>query len=132
ESDYTYVGTVTSIQSNSQLTLTGNAGVALASENYFIVRLSAPWSAGFEPVFSAYFNGIQLMANADNVRGGQNERSRIFITEPKNLESIDLTKTGTFYDLPSTKPHTDIRGMFATESAALVFLAEATYGLFGN
>jgi len=129
--DFTFVGTVTSVQSNIQLTLTGNAAVAMASEDYLITR-SAQWAAGSEPVFSAYFNGMQLLANADNQRAGLNERSRIFVTDPKNLEPIDLTKTGSFYDLPSTKPHTDIKGLFATDSAALVFLAEATYGLFGN
>jgi hypothetical protein len=129
--DYAFVGTVTSVQSNEQLTLTGNANIALANEDYLITH-AAPWSAGSEPVFSAYFNGMQLLANADNNRAGFNERSRIFVTDAKNLEPIDLTKTGSFYDLPSTKPHTDIRGIYATESAAVVFLAEATYGLFGN
>jgi hypothetical protein len=131
ESDFTLVGTVTSVQGNNQLTLTGNAAVAMTSEGYIIAR-AAPWAAGSEPVFSTYFNGMQLLANADNQRGGLTERSRIFVTETKNLEGIDLTKTGTFYDLPSTKPHTDIRGLQATDSAALVWLAEATYGLFGN
>ena len=130
-SDYTYVGQVSSVQSNTQLTLGASAGFALAGEDYVISRVT-PWTAGKEPVFSTYYNGMQLLANADNNRGGINERSRIFVTDAKNLEAIDLTKTGSFYDLPSTKPHTDIRGLFATESAALVFLAEATYGLFGN
>lgn len=130
-SDFTYIGQVSSVQSNSQLTLGANALVALGGEDYIITR-SAPWAAGAEPVFPTYFNGMQLLANADNSRGGLNERSRIFVTEAKNLEAIDVTKTGSFYDLPSTKPHTDIKGTVATESAALVFLAEATYGLFGN
>lgn len=129
--DLTFVGTVTSIQSNAQLTLTANAAVAMASEDYLITR-AAFFAAGSEPVFAAYFNGMQLLANADNNRAGFNERSRIFVTDVKYLDALDVTKTGTFYDLPSTKPHTDIRGMVSTESAALVFLAEATYGLFGN
>lgn len=132
ESDFTYIGTVSGAPaSNGQLTLAANAAVALAAEGYVATR-SAPWAAGSEPVFSTYYNGMQLLANADNQRGGINERSRIFVTEVKNLEGLDLTKTGTFYDLPSTKPHTDIKAMLATESAALVWLAEATYGLFGN
>ncbi len=131
DSDYTFIGTVTSIQSNAQLTLTANALVPMAGEGYLCTR-AANWGAGAEPVFSSFYSGMQLLANADNARGGINERSRVFVTGIKNLEAIDVTKTGTFYDLPSTKPHTDIRGMFATESAALVFLAEATYGLFGN
>jgi hypothetical protein len=130
-SDLSFIGTVVSVQSNSQLTLSANAAFAVASEDYLISRV-APWTSGSEPVFATYYNGMQLLANADNLRGGQNERSRIFVTDAKNLEAIDVTKTGSFYDLPSTKPHTDIRGMQATESAALVFLAEATYGLFGN
>ena len=130
-SDYTFIGTVNTVQSNTQLTLTGNALIALASEGYLISRATA-WTAGSEPVFSTYFNGMQLVANADNNRGGLNERSRIFVTDAKNLEAIDVTKTGSFYDLPSTKPHTDIRGLFSTEAAALAFLAEATYGIFGN
>lgn len=130
-SNNTYVGSVASVQSNSQLTLTGNAGVALSGEEYFILS-TVPWGTGNEPVFATYFNGMQLLANADNQRDGLNERSRIFVTGAKNLEAVDVTQTGTFYDLPSTKPHTDIRGMTSTESAALVFLAEATYGLFGN
>lgn len=132
EADWAFIGTVASVQSNTQLTLTGNSPVTMAAENYVAMSSTGPWTPGSEPVFSAYFNGIQLLANADNARGGQNERSRIFVTRAKNLDALDVTKTGAFYDLPSTKPHTDIRGMFATESAALVFLAEATYGLFGN
>lgn len=131
ESDFTLVGTVSTVQSNSQLTLGAGALQSLSAESYVIVH-AALWSAGSEPVFSTFYNGMQLLANADNLRGGLNERSRIFVTKTKNLEAVDLTKTGTFYDLPSTKPHTDIRGLQATESAALVWLAEATYGLFGN
>ncbi len=130
-SDYAYIGLISTVQSNTQLTLTANALVPMASEKYVVAQVPV-WGVGAEPVFSAYFSGMQLVAGADNLRNGFNERSRIFVTDVSNLEAIDVTKTGTFYDLPSTKPHTDIRGMFATESAALVFLAEATYGLFGN
>lgn len=133
-SDFSSIGQVSSVASNGQLTLTANALVAMASEDYLVQRTSGtfPWTAGAEPVFSTYFNGMQLLANADNSRGGSNERSRIFVTDLTLLDSVDVTKTGSFYDLPNIKPHTDIRGMFSTESAALVFLAEATYGLFGN
>lgn len=131
--DFTYIGQVASIQSNIQLTLTAPAAKALAVENYVIVHAAtAPWAAGSEPVMSAFFNGMQLLAAADNLRGGQNERSRIFVTDSRIMEQIDLTKTGTYYDLPNTKAHTDIRGLMATESCALVFLAEATYGIFGT
>lgn len=130
--DLAYVGTVSGAPaSNQQLTLGAPAAVAMNNEDYYITH-AAQWAAGSEPVFSAYFNGMQLLANADNQRANFNERSRIFVTDAKSLDAFDTTKTGSFYDLPSTKPHTDIRGLFPTESAALVFLAEATYGLFGN
>jgi hypothetical protein len=133
-SDNTFIGSVLSVQSNIQLTLAANAGVPMASEDFYISKevSGAVWTSGQEPVFATYYNGMQLLANADNNRQGFNERSRIFVTDAKFLDSIDLTKTGSYYDLPSTKPHTDIRGLQATESAALVFLAEATYGLFGT
>lgn len=131
-SDYTYIGTVSGTPaSNTQLTLGANAAVALSNEDYVITR-SAPWSTGHEPVFSAYWNGIQLVANADNRREDSSERSRIFVLGPDSIDSVDVTKTGTWYDLPSVKPHTDIRGLMPTESSCLVFLAEETYGLFGN
>ena len=129
--DYSYVGTVSSVQSNEQLTLTGNAGVGMAAENYLITRTLFS-STDKVPVFSMYWNGMQMLLNADNQRRGQSERSRIFITDPDLIDAVDLTKDGTFYDLPSVKPHSDIRGGFPTESAALVFLAEETYGLYGN
>jgi hypothetical protein len=129
--DYKHVGVVSSVQSNIQLTLSGPAAVAMTVERYVIVH-AAQWAAGSEPVMSAFFNGMQLLATADNLRGGQNERSRIFITDERVMEQVDLTKTGTYYDLPNTKAHTDIRGIMATESCALVFLAESTYGIFGT
>ena len=103
----------------------------MTGEDYVITH-ATPWALGREPVFSAYFNGMQMLAAADNLRGGQVERSRIFVTDTRIMDQIDLSKTGTYYDLPNTKPHTDIRGILATESCALVFLAEATFGIFGT
>lgn len=129
--DWSYVGTVSTIQSNEQLTLSANALVGMNAENYLIARTLFS-STDKVPVFSMYFNGMQMLLNADNQRRGQSELSRIFITDPDLIDAVDLTKDGTFYDLPSVKPHTAIRGGFPTESAALVFLAEETYGLFGN
>lgn len=129
--DWSYVGTVNTIQSNEQLTLSAGALVGMNAENYLITR-SLFSSTDKVPVFSMYWNGMQMLLNADNQRRGQSERSRIFITDPDLIDAVDLSKDGTFYDLPSVKPHSDIRGGFPTESAALIFLAEETYGLFGN
>lgn len=134
-SDYTYLGTVTSVQSNIGLTLTANCTLSLINEKYIAVPRSVDalkFPAGGAPVFSAYWNGMQFAANADNRRMGLSERSRIFILGPDILDAVDLTTTGSFYDLPSVKPHTDIRDLHPTESTVLVFLGEETYGLFGN
>lgn len=133
--DYVYVGTVTSVQTNVGLTLTGNAAVAMSSEDYIIKSLNASgagWTIPQTPVFSAYWNNMQLVANADNRRQGTSERSRIFLLDTQQLDAVDLSQTGSFIDLPATKPNTDIRGIYPTESAALVFLAESTQGIFGN
>ena len=129
--DYTYIGTVSSVTSNQQLVLTAGAAIALTNEDYVITR-AAQWATGQEPIFSAYWNGIQLVANADNRRADFSERGRIFVLGPDNMETVDTTTTGTFYDLPATKPNQDIRGIFPTESAALVFVGDAVYGVFGN
>jgi hypothetical protein len=134
--DYTYIGKVASPPTNNiGLTLTAPATVALNSEAYIIVSFnaSAPsWSIPQTPVFSAYWNNMQLTANADDRRQGASERSRIFLHDTDQIDAVDLTQTGSFIQLPTTKPNTDIRGIFPTESAALVFLAEATHGIFGT
>jgi hypothetical protein len=75
---------------------------------------------------------MQLAANADDVRNGKSERTRVFVLDSDQIDAVDLTQTGTWIDMPSTKPHQDIRGIYPTESAALVFFAEQTYGLFGT
>jgi hypothetical protein len=134
-SDYTYVGTVTTVESNLQLHFTGNAAQALENEPYIAIPYGGSalsWATGAMPVFTGYWNGIQFAANADDRRLGLSERSRIFILGPDIIDACDLTQTGSFYDIPSTKPHTDIRGLYPTESTLLVFLAEETLGLFGN
>ena len=130
-SDLTYIGTVTSVQSNTGLTLAAGAAIGLSNEDYFITRATG-FAAGTVPVFTAYWQGIQLAANSDNIRNGKSERTRVFVIGPDIVDNADLTQTGAWYDMPATKPHQDIRGIFPTESAALVFLAEQTYGLFGT
>lgn len=129
--DFSYVGTVSSVQSNTQLTLTANALVGLSNEDYLITR-ATPFAAGSEPIFSAYWQGIQLAANADDVRNGKSERTRVYVLGPQLVEAVDVTQSGTWIDLPAVKPTQDIRGIFPTESTALVFTAEQTFGLFGT
>lgn len=84
--DYTYIGTVSSVASNAQLTLTGNAAVALVNAPYLAIHQDGSYSQ-LSPAMgwmNAAFAGHQFFAKGNLVAFSD-------LTDP---EALDLTLDG--------------------------------------
>jgi hypothetical protein len=137
--DMALMGTVSSVASNTQLTLSGNipSGLGVTNERYVLIKSSnvtyapAVVSMGF---LHAVWNGYQFYANQDSFAQTVNQVSRVFFSEQVDIEAIDFSKDdGSFFDVPSSKSSaTELMALIPTNNALLMFKEDEVYGLFGT
>jgi hypothetical protein len=141
-SDGTFIGTITSVQSNTALTLTANAAQALSNERYFAVNVDqhygvklnltstngASAKVGF---LHAVYAERQWYAN----RGADVEQtSRIWFSDPLDLEGIDMSPVdGDFIPVGSARGSASpIRALQSAYNALLIMKEDETYALRGT
>jgi hypothetical protein len=117
--DYTFVGTVSAVASDSQLTLSGNAAVSLASAAYIAVnRLAA--STQTSPVMgwlNCHFAGHQFYAKGNTV----------YFSDFTDPEGLDMTLDGSSFTV-SPDP---VRALLATTSSLVIITENEAYALEG-
>lgn len=133
-SDYLFVGTVATVVSDIQLTLTGNASLNLSQEPYVAVRRdgsysNAPSIGAITSVWAgrqAYANNASVMANT----------SQVWFSSVDDAEAIDTASLdGDFIQVPSVGPAgvaTPIVAMSPTPSSLLILKESEAYALFGQ
>lgn len=138
--DLANVGTVTSIQSDTQLTLTANANVELTTaDKYFGILLSHTYTflspvstGGYIPCVwqgrMFYANGYQT-----GLSSGQTGLSRLWYSDTDDPEVMDLTEDGWNLDIPSTESATTpILGLYGLEHELLIFKESEVWSLQGT
>jgi hypothetical protein len=137
--DMKYVGKVTSVASDIQLTLTGNANITCNKEEFVAIDLTGDRSVNITDVkdfgwLSAQFAGRQWYANNPySSRAKEHNESRVSFSRYFDPEAVDNTADGDHIFIPSSKaPLHSITGLFGHASCLLVFKDNETYGIFGT
>lgn len=150
-SDGAYIGTISSIQNDTTLTLTGNAAIAMTNEEYYIIKtgnmLPTPGVPG-NNVFNAaaveqfadryWYGGINandsgvsafVAVHVPQVFNGANS---LAFTKKKDPECLDLDPSaGDVITLPTGSTSDSIRGLCATRGGLVVFRSFDTYLITG-
>lgn len=133
-SDFTFIGTVTSVTSDIQFTLTANATLNLSQEPY--VAINRNGSYGSSPsigVITTQWGARQAFANNS---ASMTNTSKVWFSSVDDAEAIDeATTDGDFIQVPSVGPAgtaTPIVAMVPTPSSLLILKENEAYGLFGQ
>lgn len=136
-SDYAYVGKVTSVQTNTSLTLTANAAVSMANERYVAWRVDGDSSLNTmsdsrKPGFlTTVYAERQFYAN-----NGQalDKTSRVWFSDPSDPEGLDLSAfDGDFINIGSSRgANQPIQSLQTAYNALLIHKEAETYALYGN
>jgi hypothetical protein len=138
-SDGTWIGKVASVQSDISLTLSANAAIALADEEY--VALRGDWSADDKSIditdsvnkvgwLTATYAERQWYAN----NGAQFDKTyRVWFSDTGDPESTDLSADGDWIPISSTSDTPEpIRQLMPTYNALLVFKESETFAIYGS
>lgn len=134
-SDLLFIGTVTSLTSDIQLTLTANAPLNLNQEPYTAIRRDGSYAN--QPVgvgaIPSIWAGRQAYANNSS---NMETTSRIQFSSVDDAEAIDEAQTdGDFLTVPSVGPAgvaTPIVAMAPTPASMLILKENEAYALFGQ
>lgn len=137
--DMKYVGRVTSVASDIQLTLTSNANLTCNKEEYIGIDMTGDREVivsdandfGFITAFHA---GRQWYANNPySSRRKPHNESRVTFSSYFDPEAIDNTADGDHIFIPNQKPPLrSITGLWSTPSCLLVTKQSETWGIFGT
>jgi hypothetical protein len=139
QSDMTWIGKVSSVVTDTTITLAANAAIALTDELYVALRADN-WTAGRNIDItesttrvgwhSAVYAGRQWFAN----NGSQFEKTyRVWFSDLNNPESVDLTNDGDWVPINSTANLPEpIRAIIPTYNALLVFKDSETFAIYGS
>jgi hypothetical protein len=104
-SDFSFIGKVSSVATDIQLTLAANAAINCADEPYVALKADADFAiettASTQKVgfLTATYAGRQWYAN----NGSQFDKTyRLWYSDPDDPELVDLTESGTFISISST------------------------------
>lgn len=140
-SDMTWIGKVSSVTSDTSLTLNANAAVALVDELYVAMR--ADWLTASDPLetaittnstnrvgfLSAVYAGRQWFAN----NGSSFDKTyRVWFSDPTDFEGLDLSQDGDWFPITSTTDAPEpIKALVPTYNALLVFKDTETFAIYG-
>jgi hypothetical protein len=136
--DWTWVGKVSAVTSDIQLTLAANAAVAMNNEAYIALQADGDWSINSQAVankkmgfLNATYAGRQWYANL-----GQKfaYTTTVWFSDPNDPEVVDLsTYNGNFLPIgSSTGANTPIKAIMPSFNALLVIKDNETYGIYGT
>lgn len=145
-SDLTFIGTVTSVQSDRQVTLTANAAIALASERFIMVKSGTanmydPTSGNTDNqigCLAATYAKLQFWANrglnfpVGSFQGTQQDR--LFFSDARDMEMIDTSPSdGDFLVVSSqTKPGLPITAIYGMQQGLAIFKETELWFLTGD
>jgi hypothetical protein len=140
-SDNLYIGTVTSVTSNTALTLTAGAAVALVEDDHFLIA-SAPdngvstLGTGNKVGFlNATYAEVQWYANRGITADQSGEFvNRLWFSDSADPMAVDLsTVDGDFIPVSSGKEaNTPIKAIIPAYNSLMVLKERETFALFGN
>lgn len=118
--DFTYIGTVTSVAGDAQLTLTGNAAVALLNSDYIAIKKTDTYAKSNNGIgwLNAQYAGHQFYAK-DNV---------VNFSDDDDPEALDLTENGDNLTFSSDP----IRALIPGQAGLVICSEKEAYALVGG
>lgn len=135
-SDLGYVGKVSAVASETSLTLTGNAALAMVDESYVALQADGDWSinttANTQKVgfLNSTYAERQWYAN----NGATIEKTnRVWFSDATDPEAVDTSADGSWIPVSSTgEVQEPIKGLAAAYNALLVFKETETFAITGS
>ena len=128
------IGIVSSVESATALTLTGNASYALTNEEYVAVFLNRGAESGFDDSrytgwLTATHGGRQVYASNPYDADGVN---LVWISDPRHAEAVDIAPAGLPNDTISvTEGNQGLSGIASVLQSLLIFKTDGTHVLVG-
>lgn len=137
--DMAFLGNVSAVASDTQLTLATNipAGNEVNNDKYVAIKIQEADNIvnpiGMPGLISATWNNRQFYANAALSGGNLRNATLLWYSDTEDLEVLDTTKDGWFLEIPSSEAaNMPIIGLCPTESGLLIFKETETYILSGS
>lgn len=137
-SDYTWIGRVSVVNTEIGITLAANAAIALNNERYIAFRQNADYNLTTMSVadrkvgfLNAVYAERQWFANL----GQRFELTpRIWFSDPSDPETVDMSPfDGNFVDVGSSRGvNSPIKALMPAYNALVVFKENETFGVFGS
>jgi hypothetical protein len=137
-SDYTWIGRVNTVNTETSITLAANAAVALNNERYIAFRQNADYNISTMSVtdrkvgfLNAVYAERQWFANL----GQRFELTpRLWFSDPSDPEAVDMSSfDGNFIDVGSSRGvNSPIKAIMPAYNALVVFKENETFGVFGS
>jgi hypothetical protein len=136
-SDLAYIGKVTSVTSDIQLTLTGNANIAVSNERYLALRADGDWSINAMAVADEKVGFLNAIWAERQWFGNLGQRfettSRVWYSDPADTELVDVSDfDGTHITIGSSHgANTPIKSIMPTANALLIIKDHETFAITG-
>jgi len=137
--DMKYIGWVSTVASDTQLTLNAGALITCNKDKYVAInmkgdRTKMTTDATDFPWITATFAGRQWYANRPYSNKAQPfSASRVWFSDILEPEALDITADGDHILIPSTKPPIKpITGMIGLPTCLAVFKEDEVYAIFGT
>ena len=138
-SDFGWIGKVASVQSDISLTLSANAALAMADEQYIALR--ADWGSTDKSVDITastnkvgWLNAVYAERNWYANNGAQFDKTyRLWFSDTSDPEAVDLSNDGDWIPIGSTADTPEpIRALMPTYNALLVLKENEAFAVYGS
>lgn len=141
-SDMAWIGTVSSVESDTALTLTANAAVALANDHFVGIRVTGTnlynsfdlGGAAYPGWINCIYANRQFYANNPIQDSSTPYASRVWFSDPNDPEGLDMSPTdGDFFDVASTGGSSGpVTALVPLQNALAIFKEKELYLLSGS
>ena len=138
-SDFGWIGKVASVQSDISLTLSANAALAMADDQYIALR--ADWGTTDKSVDITastnkvgWLNAVYAERNWYANNGAQFDKTyRLWFSDTSDPEAVDLSNDGDWIPIGSTADTPEpIRALMPTYNALLVLKENEAFAVYGS
>lgn len=137
-SDYAWIGKVSTVPTETSITLAANAAVALNNERYIAFRMDADYSLSTMAVTDrkvGFLNAVYAERNWFANLGQRFEFTpRVWFSDPSDPEAVDMSAfDGNFLDIGSSRgANSPIKAIMPAYNALVVFKENEAFGVFGS
>lgn len=137
-SDFAWIGRVSSVPTETSIILAANAAIALNNERYVAFRRDADYSISTMAVADRKVGFLNAVYSERNWFANLGQRfeltSRVWFSDPSDPEAVDMSSfDGNFIDVGSSRGvNSPIKALCPAYNALVVFKENETFGIFGS